>query len=61
MVELLQRDTIFMNLRNCTICLRHLNDSNFLYLWRYYHELAESGEIPRCELEAIAYENNEKY
>lgn len=40
---------------------RRLDDSNLISLCGYHHELAESGEIPRYELEAIAYENNEKY
>lgn len=40
---------------------RRLDDSNLISLCRYHHELAESGEIPRYELEAIAYENNLKY
>lgn len=40
---------------------RRLDDSNLITLCRYHHELAEGGEIPRYELEAIATENNIKY
>lgn len=40
---------------------RRLDDSNLITLCRYHHEMAECGEIEAFELEAIAYENNEKY
>lgn len=40
---------------------RRLDDSNLITLCKYHHELAEAGTIEAFELEAIAYENNEKY
>ncbi|UED79613.1 HNH endonuclease [Lysinibacillus sp. CD3-6] len=40
---------------------RRLDDSNLITLCREHHEQAEDGTIPQYELEAIAYENNEKY